>query len=176
MCRFGFTIMLKIPARYQRAVTNRYRTQFSFEIYGPSEMDAPPKDQQTIQGEVTSGIAFDHQGIGTISMLIRQANDGTFPVIRLPDQHTDRTNALVVEGDAGSHFTLDGLLIFGRGIHLRRAIDLEGELCAVTIRHCTLVPGWDLEHDCEPKAAHAVSLLLPDTDAHVTIEHSILGA
>jgi hypothetical protein len=72
--------------------------------------------------------------------------------------------------------TLDGLLIFGRGIHLRRALDLKGELCAVTIRHCTLVPGWDLKHDCEPKAAHEVSLLLTDTNACVAIEHSILGA
>jgi hypothetical protein len=106
---------------------------------------------------------------------IRAANRKR-PVIRLSEQHTDRTNALVVEGDTGSHFTLDGLLIFGRGMHLRRATDLKGEMCAITIRHCTLVPGWDLEHDCEPKAAHEVSLLLTNTEAEVTIEHSILGA
>src|SRR5258707_7082021 len=63
MRRFGFTIMLKVPTRNQRAVTKRYGTQFSFEIYGPSEMDAPTKDQQAVQCEVTSGISFDHQSI-----------------------------------------------------------------------------------------------------------------
>ena len=147
----------------------------------PLDPNDPKKNPRNAVIEfIDSGVYVEEEQL-TITLeanekLQIRAADRKRPVIRLPDQHTDRTNALVVEGDAGSHFTLDGLLIFGRGIHLRRAIDLEGELCAVTIRHCTLVPGWDLEHDCEPKAAHEVSLLLTDTDAHVTIEHSILGA
>ena len=106
---------------------------------------------------------------------IRAANRKR-PVIRLEEERVDRTNALDVEGvtkmtgASKSRLTLDGLLIFGRGVHI------EGELAEVTIHHCTLVPGWDLEHDCEPKAAHQASLLLSNTDAVVTIEHSILGA
>jgi hypothetical protein len=105
---------------------------------------------------------------------IRAAN-GKRPVVRLEEERVGRTNALELggptqmTGHSGSRLTLDGLLIFGRGIHI------EGKLARVTIRHCTLVPGWDLEHDCEPKAAHEASLILSNTDARVIIEHSILG-
>lgn len=106
---------------------------------------------------------------------IRAANHKR-PVIRLVEERVDRTNALDIEGNshitgaADSRLVLDGLLIFGRGVHI------EGELAQVTIRHCTLVPGWDLEHDCEPKLANEPSLTLANSDATVTIEHSILGA
>jgi hypothetical protein len=106
---------------------------------------------------------------------IRAANRKR-PVIRLLEERVDRTNALdigggsYITGEANSRLVLDGLLIFGRGVHIR------GELAKVTIRHCTLVPGWDLEHDCEPKWASEPSLTLTDTDAAITIEHSILGA
>jgi hypothetical protein len=109
------------------------------------------------------------------NLQIRAANRKR-PVIRLEEERVDRTNALRLEisaqvsGMSGSRFTLDGLLIFGRGIHI------EGGFAELAIRHCTLVPGWDLEHDCEPKAAHEASLTLSNTDACVTIEHSILGS
>lgn len=99
---------------------------------------------------------------------IRAANH-TRPIIRLPDRYTDRSNALKVTGAMGAHFTLDGLLLFGRGIHA------TGEFTAINVRHCTLVPGWDLEHDCKPKHTHDPSLLLTKIAARVTIEHSILG-
>lgn len=49
------------------------------------------------------------------------------------------------------------------------------DLCSVTIRHCTLAPGWELEYDCEPKNDEP-SLYLSDTAAAVTIERSIIGA
>jgi len=108
------------------------------------------------------------------TLQIRAANRKR-PVIRLEEERVDRTNALRLEisaqvsGMSSSRFTLDGLLIFGRGIHI------EGDFAELAIRHCTLVPGWDLEHDCEPKSAHEASLTLSNTDACVTIEHSILG-
>jgi hypothetical protein len=76
-----------------------------------------------------------------------------------------------VEGDtAGGCFTLDGLLVFGRPVHFR------GPLAAVTIRHCTLVPGWTLEPNCDPRRPSEPSLTLYRTQARVRIEHSILGA
>src|SRR5204863_3810543 len=49
------------------------------------------------------------------------------------------------------------------------------DLCSVSIRHSTLVPGWDLERNCEPKNDEP-SLRLNYTRAHVKIEHSIIGA
>jgi hypothetical protein len=46
----------------------------------------------------------------------------------------------------------------------------------VTIRHCTLVPGWGLECDCGPKRPSEPSLGITGAPRCITIEHSILGA
>ena len=49
-------------------------------------------------------------------------------------------------------------------------------LCDVTIRHCTLVPGWDLDCDCSPGRPDEPSLTLSYTRVRVRVEHSILGS
>ena len=46
----------------------------------------------------------------------------------------------------------------------------------MTIRHCTLVPGWTLEPDCEPGEPEEASLEVALKRGKVTIEHSILGS
>lgn len=105
---------------------------------------------------------------------IRAANHRR-PVIRLLDRHPDRTDSLELTGESnvsaqgGGYLTLDGLLIYGRNVRV------EGSLAAVTIRHCTLVPGWEIDEHCEPKWESEPSLELVNTGARVTIEHSILG-
>src|SRR5262249_7153428 len=116
------------------------------------------------------------------------------PVIRLLDFYSNRPDAMQItgsdisracEGEQGmepkpeeqdcnarraQRIILDGLLIAGRGVQVR------GKLESVTIRHCTLVPGWSLDCNCEPEHGIEPSLELIDTTARVTIEHSILGA
>jgi hypothetical protein len=106
-----------------------------------------------------------------------RARNGARPVVRLFDVMTSRGDALVVSGMTGDEeskhlpqFTLDGILIAGRGLRVK------GRLARVTIRHCTLVPGWGLGHDCEPENEVDPSLELIDTTAQVNIEHSILGS
>jgi hypothetical protein len=105
---------------------------------------------------------------------IRAANRKR-PIIRLLDRHPDRTDSLELTGESnvsaqgGGYLTLDGLLIYGRNVRV------EGSLAAVTIRHCTLVPGWEIDEHCEPKWESEPSLELVNTGARVTIEHSILG-
>lgn len=105
---------------------------------------------------------------------IRAANRKR-PIIRLLDHSADRTDSLEltgeanVSGQAGGYLTLDGLLIYGRGVRV------AGNLAAVTIRHCTLVPGWEIDEHCEPQWESEPSLELAQTGARVTIEHSILG-
>lgn len=56
--------------------------------------------------------------------------------------------------------------------------DQEADLCPpeVNIRHCTLVPGWSLHPDCEPKSPAEPSLELINTHARLRIEHSIIGS
>ncbi len=92
------------------------------------------------------------------------------PVIRLLDRQTSARDSLTVEGQAGSAFTLDGLLITGRGVRI------EGDLAAVTVRHSTLVPGWGLHGDCAPREPAEPSLELWNLHARVAIEHSIVGS
>jgi hypothetical protein len=104
------------------------------------------------------------------TLQLRAANR-TRPVIRLLDWHTDLPDALSVSGELGSRFTLDGLLVTGRGVHI------EGELAGVTIRHSTLVPGWTLDADCEPSRPAEPSLQLFNTPhVRITVEHSIIGS
>jgi len=92
------------------------------------------------------------------------------PVIRLLDWQTSLPDSLTVKGEAGSAFTLDGLLVTGRGVHV------QGALAAVTLRHSTLVPGWGLHADCRPRRPAEPSLELFNVSARVAVEHCIVGS
>jgi len=117
------------------------------------------------------------------SLQIRGANRAR-PIIRLLDYMADRPDAFSVTGKRGSRFTLDGLLIAGRAVQIygpERSTDDEGpadegDLCDVTIRHCTLVPGWSLHCDCEPCRPNEPSLEMANSRASIKVEHSILGS
>jgi hypothetical protein len=116
------------------------------------------------------------------SLQIRAANR-TRPVIRLLDYTTDGSDAFSVSGAMGSRLTLDGLLVTGRGFQVSgpesdpdKPVSRADDLCDVTIRHCTLVPGWSLECDCEPCRPAEPSIELTNTNARLRIEHSIFGA
>jgi len=116
-----------------------------------------------------------------------RAAANTRPVIRLLDFYGNRPDALQITGKdeayggyppqqqecndkRAARIILDGLLITGRGLQIRGALE------SVMIRHCTLVPGWALDTCGNPKEATEPSLELIDTTARVNIEHSILGA
>ncbi|HET6553498.1 MAG TPA: hypothetical protein VFG49_08175 [Dyella sp.] len=111
-----------------------------------------------------------------------RAADRTRPVLRLLDMRASQPDALSVGGGPGSRFVLDGLLISGRGIEVHgpqddgdaQAVPAE-DLCELVIRHCTLVPGWALQCDCDPKRPGEPSVTLDGTRASLRVEHSILG-
>lgn len=103
------------------------------------------------------------------------------PVLRLLDQIVDGVDGLSIEGGAASRFMLDGLLVTGRGLRITGPELDEGgrapaELCDVRIRHCTLVPGWGIHHDCSPRQPAKPSIELLHTRASLAVEHSIVGA
>ncbi|MGO1501961.1 MAG: hypothetical protein ACTHWH_11845 [Marinobacter sp.] len=106
---------------------------------------------------------------GHTSLQLRAGNRQR-PLIRLLDWQVDQPDALTVTGEAGSYFTLDGLLISGRGVQV------AGDLSELTVRHTTLVPGWTLDGGCEPEHATEPSLEIFSPAVCVKIEHSILGA
>src|ERR1043166_6448520 len=103
------------------------------------------------------------------ALQLRAAN-GSRPVIQLLHWHSSPTNDLVVSGEADSWFILDGIVIYGRGIQV------SGDISGVAIRHCTLVPGWGLDCDCNPERPTEASLELLDAPRCLSIEHSIVGA
>jgi len=116
------------------------------------------------------------------SLRIRAAS-GVRPTLRLLDWQTDLPDALAVTMSHGSRFTLDGLLITGRAVHVTgpakgRATAPEEAAChsELVIRHCTLVPGWRLGSDCKPRRPAEPSLEIYNVRARVIIEHSILGS
>jgi hypothetical protein len=93
------------------------------------------------------------------------------PVIRLLDYQTGTPDPLRISGGRGSRFVLDGLLI------TEYAVRVEGDLAGLTIRHCTLVPGWGLGPNWEPRNPAKPSLELHNTPAlRVALESSILGS
>jgi hypothetical protein len=94
---------------------------------------------------------------------------GKRPIVRIMNWETSKPDALFIYGSKGSRIVLDGLLIAGQSVYV------QGPLAALTLRHSTLVPGWDLEPDCHPSAPAEPSLELVDVAGTVTIEHSILG-
>ncbi|WP_297324626.1 hypothetical protein [Nitrosomonas sp.] len=106
---------------------------------------------------------------GHQSLQLRAANEKR-PVIRLLDWQTNQPDALTIIGKSGEHFSLDGVMVTGRGIQL------SDNLKQVTIRHSTLVPGWSLDCDCQPECPTEPSLEIFSPNACVVIEHSILGS
>lgn len=119
------------------------------------------------------------------TLTLRAAN-GVRPVIRLIDWQTDLPDALTVELDVGSRFALDGVIVTGRPLHASGPRDpalyadaaANAPNCAaeLLIRHCTLVPGWGIDCDCEPERPAEPSLELHQLKARVRIEHSIVGS
>jgi hypothetical protein len=102
------------------------------------------------------------------TLQIRAANRKR-PVLRLLDWQTSQPDDLSVTGQTGAWFTLDGLLVTGRGIRV------EGEIAGVTIRHSTLVPGWGLQCNCDPQRPTEPSLDLVNAPGCLSIKHSIVG-
>ncbi len=107
-----------------------------------------------------------------------RAASGRRPVIRLLNWQTSAPDNLTITGatntdtpgEAGGWFTLDGLLVTGRGVQV------QGRVAGVTIRHSTLVPGWGIDSHCEPTRPTEPSLELDDAPDCVRVEHSIIGA
>jgi hypothetical protein len=108
-----------------------------------------------------------------------RAAERTRPVLRLLDVRASQPDALSVSGKAGSRLLLDGLLIVGRGIEVQGPAEetaATDDLCELVVRHCTLVPGWALHCDCDPKRPGEPSVTLDGTRAALRVDHSILGA
>jgi hypothetical protein len=150
---------------------------------------AAPEERKRLQHavvEITDSGLYEESievHLGEQQSLQLRAASATRPVIGLSNVKRAQVDALTVSGRRGSRFTLDGVMVLGRAVHVlgprvRRhdpSGDLADDLAAVTIRHSTLVPGWALDCDCEPQQPGRPSLELRGSGARLTVEHSILG-
>jgi hypothetical protein len=113
------------------------------------------------------------------SLQIRAANH-TRPILWIPDQSPAAPDAFSATLAPGSRLILDGLLITNRSVYVttENGASPVDEVCPaeLVIRHCTLVPGWGLDSDCNPQEPSEASLELDKALVRVRIEHSILGA
>ena len=139
-------------------------------------LDQWAKDAATVSHAVIeicdSDVYTEHINIkfkeGHKSLKLRAANRKR-PIIRFIDWEFSKPEALAVKGRGGETFTLDGIMVSGRGVQIK------GNLSEFTLRHATLVPGWDLDSDCEPQRPGKPSLEIFSPKVCVKIEHSILG-
>ena len=100
----------------------------------------------------------------------------TRPVVTI-----DSSDSLTVDMATGSELVLDGLLIAEGAVLVHGPGDPSGiESCderpRLVVRHTTLVPGWALSCECEPKRPANPSLELVDFGGVATISHSIVGS
>jgi hypothetical protein len=101
--------------------------------------------------------------------LVLRAADRTRPILRLLDWQPSEADGLSITGESGSWFTLDGILVSGR------AIQIDGDMAGVLIRHSTLVPGWGLTCECDPKRPGEPGIVTGGSVGCISIEHSIIG-
>jgi hypothetical protein len=96
------------------------------------------------------------------------------PVLRVLDYEVPRGERLDVVMHERARFTLDGITLVGRPLR----ISGEGEMppyVRVAIRRCTFIPGWDLEHDCQPTAPEEASVELDNLRGSMSIDRTITG-
>ena len=93
-----------------------------------------------------------------------RAADGDFPVMLLGAP-------LVLDGGAGAELVLDGFALGGAGLQ----IPATSGLARVTLRHCTLIPGFTLTRAGAPATAGAVSVTNASADTVLVLENCITG-
>lgn len=177
---------LLLEATYLDGTSRKIRQSFGLYLVGDETTGAPHQtlgealatwrreQPRSAIVEVLDGGAYTEE-LGPIilqkgqSLEIRAANRKR-PAIRLLDWRASRRDSLRIEGHHAGQLVLDGLLVAGRGVRIR------GSFTCVSIRHSTLVPGWDLTPQCDPRHPSEPSLELFNFDGRLTIDHSIVGA
>jgi hypothetical protein len=114
--------------------------------------------------------------VGEGHSLQLRAASGARPVILIPDQRS-RPDTFLVKLESGARFTMDGLVVAGRAVQVRGPeADPKKDAGMLLIRHCTLVPGWLLDEECEPCCGDEPSLEVNNSDICIRVERSILGS
>jgi hypothetical protein len=114
-------------------------------------------------GRYAEALSIDLPANATLE--VRAAN-GLRPLVALPAPWT-------VRGAEGSRSTLNGLLVTGDRVVVRGAAN---RLSALTLNHCTLLPGRALDPDGSPTSPGASSVSVGIAGVGLTVCASLLGA
>ncbi len=139
-----------------------------------------PQDHATIQAALT---ALGGQGVVEITdsgryseSLSINVNAGKRIELRAANGHRPTiilTGEFSLRGGADAEIALNGLLISGH--RLRVAAAAGNALRRLSLRHCTLVPGWTLAPDAQPQSPNEPALFVHIADLTLRAERCILG-
>ena len=137
----------------------------------------PPADAANAVIEITDSGRYEESiqvelAAGT-TLQIRAANRCR-PLLYLLDFPGAGGKSLHVRLHDRTRFTLDGLMVAGLPLLIEGAEEKPVD-AAVTIRRCTLVPGWDIGEHCEPRVEEA-SISVQNVRGTLTVASSIIGA
>lgn len=167
----------------------------SLGIYGPEPEEAGEDDESTqssgdvsqtydevtparVRGQAQAEQAYaqasrDEQTTGVSDLA---PVEPTLEELDAPAQDATGVDATGDEEDVecpngrGARVSLDGLMVVGRGLIV------EGDLYELSLRDCTLVPGWSLDTDGFPESETEPSIELTNTSARLRVERSIVGS
>jgi len=102
------------------------------------------------------------------------------PVLRMFDYHNGVQEQIRISGAPGSRLVLEGLLVAGGGLEVHDGVCAASpaaphEGFVVALRHCTLVPGWDVDTACMAPWRGKASVRLRAAGVAFRVEHSIVG-
>ncbi|TQN42905.1 hypothetical protein FHU33_2316 [Blastococcus colisei] len=93
--------------------------------------------------------------VGELHTLEVRAAEGCRPTIVLPERRED-VDDMIVRCGPGSRVIIDGLMVAAHPVRF------SGDPVEIVVRHCTFVPGWEIDVRCEPRHAAEPSLVLTD--------------
>jgi len=143
-------------------------------------------DKQVINGPRAAIIEIGDSGtyheapafhLGAGEELQLRAADMTRPVLRMFDYHCGTPERIAISGGPGSRFTVDGLMVAGGPLVIEELAMHEANQapCQVSLRHCTLVPGWETEGGRDSPWRGKTSILLGPGSMEIRIDHCIVG-
>lgn len=150
----------------------------SLGIYGPEPEEDDESTQssddlsQTYQVEQAYDQAPHDEKTTGVSDLAPDYKEPTLEELDAPAQDATGAGGDEVEcpNGRGARVRLDGLMVVGRGLMV------EGDLYELSLRDCTLVPGWSLDTDGYPESETEPSIELTNTSARLRVERSIVGS
>lgn len=170
ICHYGFCADMG-GGEYERA------DSFDATLTSATSVSSPDSIQDALGTLAGSGaVEVEDSGryTGTDAPLGISVNGGAHIELRAANEHRPAlilNNELVITGGSESTASLNGLLISEDQIRVPADADLQ----YLKLRHCTLVPGLNLDLDSNPQQSTQPSLIVESPGVTIEIEESIIG-